>query len=109
MKVSGVLSEKEQKRIERGVRLSDGVVRAKLHQIKKLKDASWYRISIGVGKNRIIRRLMDHLRHPVLKLKRVQHGPFKLQGLKPGELMVLDSTEFQASRQRIFSTEKPAA
>ena len=38
------------------------------------------------GKNREIRKLMEHIKLKVKKLKRIEYGPFKLNDLKPGEI-----------------------
>ncbi len=102
VKISGELSEKELQRIQRGVRLQDGKVQADIKPIKRLKDAAWYQITLTVGRNRIIRRLMEHLRRPVQKLKRVRHGPFSLGRLKPGDITILSAEEFQKVRERVF-------
>ena len=48
---------------------------------------------IHEGRNRIVRRLLDQVGHPVRKLSRTQLGPVKLGSLKPGELRDLTLDE----------------
>ena len=41
----------------------------------------------------IVRRLLDHVGHPVRQLTRTQIGPVRLAGLNQGRLRELDETE----------------
>ena len=95
VKVSGEISDKTLRRIERGVRLRDGVVKAKVKVTKKHSDATSLEVSISIGKNRVVRRLMEHLRHPVQQLHRISHGPVKIGKLKPGQTYVLSDQEYE--------------
>jgi 23S rRNA pseudouridine2605 synthase len=47
---------------------------------------SWLTVSIKEGKNREVRRVMEHLGLTVNRLLRVGYGPFPLGQLKPGEI-----------------------
>ena len=48
---------------------------------------------IHEGRNRIVRRLLDHVGHPVRRLTRTRIGPVDLGGLKPGEMRELTTDE----------------
>jgi 23S rRNA pseudouridine2605 synthase len=48
---------------------------------------------IHEGRNRIVRRLLDHVGHPVRKLTRTAIGPVDVTGLKPGQLRELTGHE----------------
>jgi 23S rRNA pseudouridine2605 synthase len=77
-----------------GVTLDDGPVtvsRAKI--IAKAKDKSIVELVIHEGRNRIVRRLLDQVGHPVRKLTRTQLGPVRLGSLPPGELRDLTLDE----------------
>jgi 23S rRNA pseudouridine2605 synthase len=54
---------------------------------------SWYRIILQEGKNRMIRKIGNQIKHPVLKLIRVRIGPIKLGSLKSGEYRFLSQRE----------------
>ncbi len=45
----------------------------------------WYRVIIHEGRNRIIRKAMEAVSHPVIKLRRVRIGPVLLGSLGPGQ------------------------
>jgi len=80
-----------------GVTLDDGPVtvsRAKI--IARAKDKSIVELVIHEGRNRIVRRLLDQLGHPVRRLTRTQLGPVRLGSLPPGELRDLTLDELGA-------------
>ncbi|MEI2713235.1 MAG: pseudouridine synthase [Nocardioides sp.] len=86
----------------KGVTLDDGPVtvsRAKVLGGDPRKDAanrSIVELTIHEGRNRIVRRLLEHVGHPVRRLTRTQIGPLTLQRLAPGELRELSVTELGA-------------
>jgi len=47
---------------------------------------AWLTVGLREGKNREIRRAMEHINLQVNRLIRVSYGPFRLDELKPGEL-----------------------
>jgi 23S rRNA pseudouridine2605 synthase len=51
------------------------------------------RITLGEGRNRQIRRMMDAVHHPVYALTRTAIGPINLRGLAPGEWRELSAAE----------------
>lgn len=47
--------------------------------------SSWYTVTLTSGRNRQVRRMMAAVGHPVLRLIRIQIGPWRLDGLSAGE------------------------
>jgi 23S rRNA pseudouridine2605 synthase len=47
---------------------------------------AWLSVSLREGKNREVRRVLEHLGLPVTRLIRIAYGPFQLGALKPGEV-----------------------
>ena len=45
----------------------------------------WLELWIGEGKNRQVRRMTAAVGHPTLRLVRFAVGPWRLDGLAPGE------------------------
>ncbi|QCW50891.1 rRNA pseudouridine synthase [Nocardioides dongxiaopingii] len=80
-----------------GVELDDGPVRPTQARIVAAQQGkSIVELVIHEGRNRIVRRLLDHLGHPVKKLSRIQLGPVRLGGLPSGELRELTNDELGA-------------
>ena len=61
-----------------------GQVIAKLD--RQMASNAWLTMAIREGKNREIRRIMEHLGHQVSRLIRVSYGPFQLGDLDDGEV-----------------------
>jgi 23S rRNA pseudouridine2605 synthase len=92
--VEGSFSKDTLQALLDGVTLEDGPVtvsRAKV--IAQAKDKSIVELVIHEGRNRIVRRLLDQVGHPVRKLTRTQLGPVKLGQLKEGALRDLTLDE----------------
>lgn len=47
---------------------------------------AWLTLSLHEGKNREVRRVLEHLSYPVTRLIRIAYGPFQLGHLDPGGL-----------------------
>ena len=102
VRVSGVIDDKTVRRLERGVRLKDGTAKAKVRVIKRQADASWLKVTLSSGKKRIIRRMMEFVRHPVLKLHRVAHGPFHVGKVRRGEFLQLPKEKYLKLREKVM-------
>ena len=81
-----------------GVELDDGPVTVSAARVvgQGVQDRSIIELVIHEGRNRIVRRLLDHLGHPVRKLTRIAIGPIQLTGMKPGQLRDLTNDELGA-------------
>ena len=99
--VKGRVADRVLWRIERGVRLEDGLVRARVNLICRNEETSTLRVAIKEGRNRIVRRLMERLAYPVQHLMRLSHGPFRLGSLKPGQIRRLSEREYRRFKARI--------
>ena len=92
--VEGEIYRRTLKQLVEGVTLDDGPVTvSKARIIEAGKDKSIVEIVIHEGRNRIVRRLMDHLGYPVRRLTRTQIGPVVLRGLLSGEMRDLTLDE----------------
>ena len=60
---------------------------------ERQQDKSIVELVIHEGRNRIVRRLLDHVGHPVRRLTRTAIGPVLMRGLPVGELRELTLAE----------------
>lgn len=95
--VEGVVDNHTLKRLEKGVTLSDGPVRAdKVKLVSRTGDRSLIQVSLHEGRNRVVRRMFDTVSHPVRELSRIAIGPVRLGQLKQGEIRDLTREELGA-------------
>ncbi|HLT82694.1 MAG TPA: pseudouridine synthase [Phototrophicaceae bacterium] len=77
-----------------GIELEDGPARAdRFTVLETLPTASVVEIELHEGRNRIVRRMLDHVGHPVTRLVRTRFGNIRLGRLKPGHTRVVEGTE----------------
>jgi len=93
-KVRGRVERSLATTLRAGVDLDDGPVRCTGAAILDIgKDASLVQVELHEGRNRIVRRMMDAVGHPVIDLVRTQFGPIRLGSLAPGETRELSPAE----------------
>ncbi len=95
-KVRGRLLPATLQQLRDGVELKDGPIRAdraKLLPGGSGKTHSLVEITLHSGRNRIVRRMLAEVGHPVEELVRRQFGPLHLGTLRVGEMRELSSGE----------------
>lgn len=85
VRVHGTIDPETLVPLERGL-IVDGVKYGPIKAILDRQQGSnaWLTISLKEGKNREIRRVMEHMGWPVSRLIRVAYGPFQLGSLAEG-------------------------
>lgn len=92
--VEGVADKAVVRRLRGGVTLDDGPVQvSRCRVVSASRDRSIIELTIHEGRNRIVRRLLEHVGHPVRRLTRTAIGPVVLTGLRSGELRDLTRDE----------------
>ena len=82
--------------ISSGVKIKNVLYKPFKYSIKSNKKNSVIlELILMEGKNREIRKLMEHIKLKVKKLKRIEYGPFKLNDLKPGEIHSATKSEIK--------------
>lgn len=92
--VEGEVFRRTVKQLLEGVTLEDGPVTVrKARVVQATRSKSIVELVIHEGRNRIVRRLLDHVGHPVRRLTRTAIGPVQLGRLPVGELRELTRDE----------------
>jgi len=92
--VDGLASRATVRRLLSGVELDDGPVQVSAAKVVSSQgERSLVELTIHEGRNRIVRRLLEQVGHPVRQLTRTAIGPVPLTGLRAGELRDLTLDE----------------
>jgi 23S rRNA pseudouridine2605 synthase len=92
--VDGVVSRATIQQLLSGVVLEDGPVEVREARVRNAHGGrSIVELVIHEGRNRIVRRLLDHVGHPVRRLSRTRIGPVRLAELKAGQMRELSDAE----------------
>lgn len=96
--VDGEVYPSTLKKLKQGIVLDDGpvaVTRIKLVETGRgnAQGRSIVQLVIHEGRNRIVRRMLDHVGHPVRRLTRTRFGPVELGRLPAGEMRELTTKE----------------
>lgn len=84
--VTGRIDNAALKSLLAGVELEDGIQKADKAKVVGTpgQGVSIVELVLHSGKNRIVRRMLEAVGHPVIELHRRSFGPLHLGGLKPG-------------------------
>lgn len=96
VKIKGTPRKEKLRSLLKGVTDEGELLKAidvKLKSADRKAQTSIVEVTLHEGKNRHIRRMMEQLGHPVLKIKREKYGPITLQGLRPGQSRPLTRQE----------------
>jgi len=97
--VTGAVKSQTLAQLRQGVELDDGPIAA--DRVRILPNgakagATLVELSLHSGRNRIVRRMLDAVGHPVQELVRREFGPLKLGDLPVGRSRDLTAAEFGA-------------
>jgi 23S rRNA pseudouridine2605 synthase len=97
-----VLEEEDIEALETGVQLDDGVTApAQVKKIRKAESNSWVEVTIHEGRTHQVKRMLEAVGHPVLKLLRTRMGSLVLGHMAPGEYRFLTDREANALRDLV--------
>jgi 23S rRNA pseudouridine2605 synthase len=92
--VPGPVSNATVRRVLDGVTLEDGPVTVSSFTVVSThRDRAIVELVIHEGRNRIVRRLLEEVGHPVRRLTRTAIGPVRLTGMRRGEIRELTREE----------------
>ena len=98
--VEGEVSRGDLRRLMEGVDLEDGPIQFDQAVLKQTEGSrSILEVVLHSGRNRIVRRSLAAIGHPVRRLVRTHIGGLGIDGLRPGQFKQLSSTQvFAMSR-----------
>ncbi len=100
--VQGEVQRWVQRKLCRGIELEDGPAQADRVVIKDSgPSGSIVEITLHSGRNRIVRRMLDAVGHPVVRLARTRLGPVHLGSLGPGQMRRLEPKELVALQREV--------
>jgi pseudouridine synthase len=94
-KVEGRMTPQSIAKLTSGIELEDGDIAADRARIVGQAGATEtiVEVTLHSGRNRIVRRMLEEIGHPVIDLVRRQFGPLHLGTLAPGEIRDLTRAE----------------
>ena len=101
-KVEGLVSNNDLKQLRLGVKL-DGrktkPAKSRLKESDRVKKTSIVQLTIHEGHYHQVKRMLEAVGHPVIKLHRESYGFLNLQGVQPGEFRELRPEEVKKLKQ----------
>lgn len=102
VKVKGVIVDDQVRLLSRGVVLPDGRTSpCRIRRLKKTEKNSYLEITLHEGRNRQIRRMLERIGHPVLRLKRTGVATLELGPLAVGRYRYLTGQEIQSIKAAV--------
>jgi len=106
VRVNGLPHKQHLAELEKGITI-DGVnygpITASVERSQG--DNTWLIVGLREGKNREVRRVMEHLGHQVSRLIRTAYGPFQLGAIEPGKVKEVPG---KVIKEQIGSDKPPA-
>lgn len=95
--VRGEVSRATVRKLLEGVELDDGPIKCDKVSVRQtLGDETQLEVVLHSGRNRIVRRMLSAVGHPVERLVRTRVGNLGLDGLKPGGIRELRNDQIKA-------------
>jgi 23S rRNA pseudouridine2605 synthase len=87
VRAHGKIEQEALDKLRRGVTIGGMVYAGIEAAIERLQGSNvWLRVGLREGKNREVRRVLEHLGLSVSRLIRISYGPFQLGEMKPGDV-----------------------
>jgi 23S rRNA pseudouridine2605 synthase len=98
VKVKGEPNDAALQKLEKGVRLEDGMAKAVAKKFDKAETNTWLELKLTEGRQHIVKRLCAAIGHPVQRLFRPSQAGVSVADLEPGEVRVLTAEEIETVR-----------
>jgi 23S rRNA pseudouridine2605 synthase len=109
IKVKGVPEDIKVEKLKTGVKLEDGMTApAKVKKIRMTENNAWLEMTIHEGRKRQIRRMLEKIGHPVLKLKRIRINGIVMGKLETGGYRYLTLEEMNRIKKELLMVDQTA-
>lgn len=98
-KVRGEPSPEVLARLARGVRLEGRPTLPAGVRLARRGENPWVEVRIVEGRNRQVRKMLEIVGHPVMRLRRTGYGPLSIGKLRSGTFRALTDAEVEALRR----------
>jgi 23S rRNA pseudouridine2605 synthase len=98
--IEGVLKPEEKRKLERGLKLEDGMTYPVVVREIKSQPPFNYSITMHEGRKRQVRRMLANLGYRVMALKRIRMGNLILGNLREGAIRELNPAEIRSLSKR---------
>ena len=106
VKVRGHPQQKMLQLLRQGVRIKGELFSSCRIALLKNGRNCWYQVGLFYGKNRQIKRMFDHIGHPVMSLRRISIGPIFLGDLPSGTSRKMKAKEVRLLKINVRRSEK---
>ncbi|WP_124039448.1 pseudouridine synthase [Neoactinobaculum massilliense] len=101
-RVQGTVTRGLGRVLQQGITLKDGPVRVDKFVLREAAQRnSIVEITLHEGRNRLVRRMMGEVGHPVLELVRIKFATITAGHLKPGRTRIIRGTELSALKHSV--------
>ena len=90
-----ILNTDDYEKIKEGLQLEDGAIKVDTVQYAARLPRNNIKVTLHSGKNRIVRRIFEHLRYDVVKLDRIEYAGLTKKGLLLGDWRYLTDDEVE--------------
>lgn len=100
-RVAGVPTPDKLEQMAKGLVLDDGpTAPAGVRLVGEREGKALLEITIHEGRNRQVRRMCEHIGHPVLRLQRIRFANLGIEGLRPGQYRHLTGDELKKLKEK---------
>ena len=100
--LNGLISDQDLNSLKKGIPLEDGPSGpSKVSIVRKTQGRSVIRLTIAMGRSRVVRRMIEAVGQRVIHLERIGFGPLELGTLKIGNYRLLEDREIRATKKMV--------
>jgi 23S rRNA pseudouridine2605 synthase len=108
VKVKGAFLEEDMQRLRSGIRLDRSITApARVKRVRKTDANSWIEMTIYEGKKRQIRRMLERVGHPVIRLMRIRINGIEMGAIEPGGMRRLTAGEMDTIEKELQHPSSP--